>query len=110
MGLDYKHYVVLGVDVSNKREEIEDDDKYLPYIEGNRDIDFEIVDGREGYKFLWFGKVLANGNRYEDIEPKAINLETLEPLRKQIMESYEKVFEETCELKDVKLFAGTSIY
>lgn len=110
MGVDYKHYVVLGVDVSKKRKEIESDEKYLPYIDGDIEVDFRIVDGREGYKFLWFGKILADGDKYEFIKPQTIDLETLEPLRKQIMESYQKVFEETCELKDVKLFAGTSIY
>lgn len=110
MGVEFNHYVVLGVDVSKKRKEIDNDEKYLPYTEGHYDVEFDIIDGCEEYKFLWFGKVLADGDKYVGIEPKAIDLEALEPLRKQIMESYKEVFGEACELKDVKLFAGTSIY
>jgi hypothetical protein len=108
MGLDYNHYVLLGVDVENKRTYIRDnEDVFLPYIEGRYGIEMELIDDR---KFIYFGKVVARGNRYEGITKTEMDPSELDHERQKVADEYVRLFGESCSIDRVKIVACTVIW
>lgn len=110
MGVDYSHRVVVGVDISSKRKEVEREEKFLPYIEGHYGIEFDIVDDRESENFMYFGKVLARGDKYEGIPKTKIEIDKLDQLRKEVAQGYKELFNEECDESRVQLYACTIIW
>lgn len=111
MGLYFNHYMVVGVDILSKKKEVMREEEYLPYIEGHKDIEFDILNGAEGEDFLFFGKILANGDHWEGFESRksTVDISSLKVLQEKIAKKYTEVFKEPCELSDVKLIACTSV-
>lgn len=110
MSIDYNHYVVVGVDIQNKRKEVQWDDKYLPFIEGHYDVEYRIVDDRENQKFMFFGIVLAEGDKYEGIPLTEISDEKIKEARTKVLAAYKDTFEEEIDESKVKLVACTVIW
>lgn len=111
MGVDYNHRVLVGIDVSAKRKLInEDEETFLPYIEGHYNIEFDLVDDYESQDFLYFGKVLADGDKYVGIEKKEIDIDSLSKIREEVAVAYKELFKEECDASKIKLIACTIVW
>ena len=84
MGVDRNDYIVIGYkmpyDVKFKNgellcEDIWDDEKYIPMIEGWKDEEFTIIsDGMSG-KYIAFGKMIDSSDEYQGFDFIELNID-----------------------------------
>ena len=95
MGVDKTHYVILGIDIQDLDMDFwGKEDKYLPYIEGHRDVKYSIINGSMDDNYCFFGKVLAKGDKQEGISLTTINEEEISYSEKEeILYKTNKLFD-----------------
>lgn len=74
--MSINRYTYLMIGIRLKRDDLPfdwQDDKYLPYIEGHKDVDLRIEYG-EGSDYFYIGKVLAISEPYSDELSKVVKL------------------------------------
>jgi hypothetical protein len=108
LGMTYYHNVLIGIDISEKRQQILRDDAFLPYIEGDAGVEFRIVEDRSK-GFICFGKLLSILSNYEENPPLLIDISTLETEAKKVTEAYNKVFGKNADSNVVKLIVCTEV-
>lgn len=98
---------MLGIEVTDKLEEIQDkEDIYLPYIEGHPNLKMSIQETHDDDKNrAFFGLVLARGDKYEDTFVKKIDLDEMIKLREEVVTEFEKLFGEKKSVKDCSIFS-----
>lgn len=114
MGVDKKDYVMFAVDITDKKIDFYDDEneKFLPYIEGHKDCEFAIVDDCMSGRYCFFGKVLKTAEDYDgfDREPIDISFENVSDIKESICVEYMKLFNELIKMNDIKLYCFTKWY
>ena len=97
MGVDRADYIVYGWKLSFELKDKDGNkidfynERYLPYVEGHKGIDFTLVfDGMCG-EYCVFGKLIQRASEYEGWQFVNLNLNNLDP--DEVKKEYRKVFD-----------------
>jgi hypothetical protein len=114
MSLDRKDYLMLAVNINDKHIDFydEENEKFLPYIEGHRNVNLRIVEDVMSGEFCFFGKVLKVGEDYDgfDTSPIEISDAIIKSQKSQIADKYFELFNEQINENDIKLYCFTKYW
>lgn len=111
MSATLNFYTMMAIEVTEKIDEIrENEDKYLPYLEGHKGIKMSLIRTYDEDNRMFFGLVLARGDKYSDTFVEKMDLDEMIKIREEVTTEFEKLFGEKKSVKDCYIYSFDYYY